>query len=119
MRCNVEFLMLSRKSTFTICQKNNCYRSTTLLFGLGWAIDQTPRFSISQSSVWGIAQKRNLGVEETQSLIKMREVTQFSKKIVVRVNLRENSEVFNSEFSVLGIEQNGKLGVENLGKLIL
>ena len=36
------------------------------------------------------------------------------KKIVVRVNLRENSEVFNSEFSVLGIEQNGKLGVEKL-----
>ena len=39
------------------------------------------------------------------------------KKIVVRVNRRENSEVFNSEFSVLGIEQNGKLGVENLGDL--
>ena len=49
----------------------------------------------------------------------MREVTQFSKKIVVRVNLRENSEVFDSEFSVLGMEQNGKLRVENLGKLIL
>ena len=49
----------------------------------------------------------------------MREVTQFSKKIVVRLNLRENSEVFNSEFSVWGIEQNGKLGVVNLGKLIL
>ena len=29
------------------------------------------------------------------------------------------SEVFNSDFSVLGIVQNGKLGVENLGKLIL
>ena len=28
------------------------------------------------------------------------------------------SEVFNSDFSVLGIVQNGKLGVENLGKLI-
>ena len=35
------------------------------------------------------------------------------------MNLRENSEVFISEFSVLGIVQNGKLGVENLGKLIL
>ena len=23
---------------FTICQKNNCYRSKTLLFGLGWTI---------------------------------------------------------------------------------
>ena len=23
---------------FTICQKFNCYRSTTLLFGLGWTI---------------------------------------------------------------------------------
>ena len=42
----------------------------------------------------------------------MREVTQFSKKIFVRVNLGENSEVFNSEFLVLSIEQNGKLGVE-------
>ena len=29
------------------------------------------------------------------------------------------SEVFNSDFSVLGIVQNGKLGVENLEKLIL
>ena len=29
MRCSVEFLTL-----FTICQKNNCYRSTTLLFEL-------------------------------------------------------------------------------------
>ena len=29
------------------------------------------------------------------------------------------SEVFNSDFSVLGTVQNGKLGVENLGKLIL
>ena len=29
------------------------------------------------------------------------------------------SEVFNSKFSVLGIVQNGKLRVENLGKLIL
>ena len=29
------------------------------------------------------------------------------------------SEVFNSDFSVLGIVQNGKLGAENLGKLIL
>ena len=28
-------------------------------------------------------------------------------------------EVFNSDFSVLGIVQKGKLGVENLGKLIL
>ena len=36
----------------------------------------------------------------------MREVTQFSKKDRGSVNLRENS-----EFSVLGIEQNGKLGV--------
>ena len=27
-------------------------------------------------------------------------------------SLRKNSEVSNSEFSVLGIEQNGKLGVE-------
>ena len=38
MRCSVEFLTLSRKSTFaifTICQKNNCSRSTALLFGLG------------------------------------------------------------------------------------
>ena len=49
----------------------------------------------------------------------MREVTQFGKKIVVRVNLRENSEVFNSEFSVLGTEQNEKLGVEDLRKLIV
>ena len=32
-------------------------------------------------------------------------------KITVLVNLRENSEVSNSEFSVLGIVQNGKLGV--------
>ena len=32
--------MLSRKSTFAIhdLSKNNCYRSTTLLFGLGWTI---------------------------------------------------------------------------------
>ena len=29
------------------------------------------------------------------------------------------SEVFNSDFLVLGIVQNGKLGVEHLGKLIL
>ena len=29
------------------------------------------------------------------------------------------SEVFNSDFSVLGMVRNGKLGVENLGKLIL
>ena len=29
------------------------------------------------------------------------------------------SEVFNSDFSVLGMVQNGKLGAENLGKLIL
>ena len=29
------------------------------------------------------------------------------------------SKVFNSDFSVLGTVQNGKLGVENLGKLIL
>ena len=29
------------------------------------------------------------------------------------------SEVFNSDLSVLGMIQNGKLGVENLGKLIL
>ena len=27
-------------SLFTICQKNNCYRSTTLLFGLGRTISQ-------------------------------------------------------------------------------
>ena len=33
--------------------------------------------------------------------------------------LRENSEVFNSEFSVLGIVQNGKPGVKILGKLTL
>ena len=33
--------------------------------------------------------------------------------------MKEHSEVFISEFSVLGIVQNGKLGVENLGKLIL
>ena len=37
MRCSVEFLTLPRKSTFAI-QKNNCYRSTTLLFGLRWTI---------------------------------------------------------------------------------
>ena len=31
---------ISRKapSLFTVVQKNNCYRSTTLLFGLGWTI---------------------------------------------------------------------------------
>ena len=34
--------------------------------------DQTPRFSISEFSVWRIAQKRNLGVGKTRSLIKMR-----------------------------------------------
>ena len=33
--------------------------------------------------------------------------------------LKQHSEAFISEFSVLGIVQNGKLGVENLGKLIL
>ena len=33
--------------------------------------------------------------------------------------LRENSEVFNSEFSVLGTVQNEKPEVENLRKLIL
>ena len=32
-------------------------------------------------------------------------VTQFNKKIIVWVNVRENSEVFNSKFSVLGIVQ--------------
>ena len=31
------------------------------------------------------------------------------KNIVVRVNLIENSQVFNSNFSVLSIVQNGKL----------
>ena len=35
-------------------------------------------------------------------------------KIVVRVNLGENSEVFNSEFSVLSVVPNGKIGVGNL-----
>ena len=34
-----------------------------------------------------------------------------NKNIVARVNLSENSQVFNSEFSVLSIVQNGKLGV--------
>ena len=44
-----------------------------------------------------VAQKRNLGVRKTRSLIKLHNLV---KKIVVRVNLRETSEVFNSEFSV-------------------
>ena len=35
-------------------------------------------------------------------------------KPVVRVNLRENFEVFNSEFSVLTVVRNGKIGVRNL-----
>ena len=39
-------------------------------------------------------------------------------KIVVRVNLRENSEVFNSEFSVLSIVRNGKLEVRKPLNLI-
>ena len=41
MRGHVDILTLSLKSTFpgTIFQKNNCYRSTTLLFGLGQTID--------------------------------------------------------------------------------
>ena len=39
-------------------------------------------------------------------------------KSVVRVNLRENSEVFNSEFSVLSIVRNGKLEVGKPRNLI-
>ena len=35
-------------------------------------------------------------------------------KIVVQVNLKENSEVFNSEFFVLSVVPNGKIGVGNL-----
>ena len=42
----MDILTLSPKSTslFTIFQKNNCYRSTTLLFGLG----QTIMLTVSQ-----------------------------------------------------------------------
>ena len=40
MQGHVDILTLSPKapSLFTIFQKNNCYRSTTLLFGLGQTI---------------------------------------------------------------------------------
>ena len=34
--------------------------------------DQTPRFSISEFSVWGIMQTRKLGDGKTRSLVKMR-----------------------------------------------
>ena len=42
MQCSAECLnpMLRKAlSLFTICQKFNCYRSTTLLSGLGWTIE--------------------------------------------------------------------------------
>ena len=39
VQCGIfNFYLEKAISLFTICQKNNCYRSTTLLFGLGWTI---------------------------------------------------------------------------------
>ena len=40
MQCSVDFLTVYSESTFAIhdLSKNNCYRSTTLLSGLGWTI---------------------------------------------------------------------------------
>ena len=40
MHCGI-FNAISEKALllFTICQNNNCCRSTTLLFGLGWTIE--------------------------------------------------------------------------------
>ena len=42
-----------------------------------------------------------------------------TEKSICEFSLRENSYVFNSEFSVLCIVPNGKCGVKNLGKLLL
>ena len=39
-----------------ICQKNNCYRSTTLLSGLGWTVELPGGHSIVKNTGGGLAQ---------------------------------------------------------------
>ena len=107
---------------------------------------QTPSFSNSEFSILYYTQNGKLGDGKPRSLIKRRwrklqgfhlRVFRFecSAKWKIRswktsefdqstsefdeTTSEQISEVFNSDFSVLGIVQNGKLGVENLGKLIL
>ena len=47
------------------------------------------------------------------------ENSELEKLGVWKKGLKQHSKVFNSEFSILGIMQNGKLRVESLRKLIL
>ena len=109
-------------------------------------LNQTPRFSNSEFSILHYTQNGKLGDGKPRSLIRRRwrklrgfhlrvfrfecsakwksrswKTSEFDQSTSEfdETTSAQISEVFNSDFSVLGIVQNGKLGVENLGKLIL
>ena len=109
-------------------------------------LNQTPRFSNSELSILHYTQNGKLGDGKPRSLIRRcwRKLRGFHLRVFRfecsakwkcrswktsefdqstsefdETTSEQISEVFNSDFSVLGIVQNGKLGVENLGKLIL
>ena len=109
-------------------------------------LNQTPRFSNTEFSILHYTQNGKLGDGKPRSLIRRRwrKLRGFHLRVFLfecgakwksrswktsefdqstsefdETTSEQISEVFISEFSVLGIVQNGKLGVENLGKLIL
>ena len=130
--------MISEKSTFSIWPQQN---SDFLKL-----LNQTPRFSNFEISILHYTQNGKLGDAKPRSLMRRRlrklrgfhlrvfrfecsakwkshswKTSEFDQSTSEfdETTSEQISEVFNSDFSVLGIVQNGKLGVENLGKLIL
>ena len=112
------------------------FTRTAIFFTL---LNQTPRFSSSEFPILHYTQNRKLGDGKPRSLIRRRgrKLRGFHLRVFCfecsakwktqswktsefdQSTSEQISEVFNSDSLVLGMVQNGKLGVENLRKLIL